>query len=57
MRKIAGAFIAVAALCASMAVHAQNYPGKVVRIVVPYPPGGTVDAVARTIAQRLAVHR
>ena len=54
MRKIAGAFIAGAALCASMTVHAQSYPSKVVRIVVPYPPGGTVDAVARTIAQRLS---
>ena len=37
-----------------MTVHAQNYPSKVVRVVVPYPPGGTVDAVARTIAQRLS---
>jgi len=54
MRKIAGAFIAGAALCASMTVHAESYPSKVVRIVVPYPPGGTVDAVARTIAQRLS---
>jgi tripartite-type tricarboxylate transporter receptor subunit TctC len=54
MRKIAGAFIAGAALCASMSVHAQSYPSNVVRIVVPYPPGGTVDAVARTIAQRLS---
>jgi len=53
MRKIAGALAAVA-LCAAMTAHAQNYPSKVVRVVVPYPPGGTVDAVARTIAQRLS---
>ena len=39
-------------LCA--AVHAQEFPGKPVRIMVPYPPGGGVDGMARPIADRLS---
>ncbi len=44
----------LAALVLAGAAHAQ-YPARPVRIVVPYPPGGTVDVVARNLAQQLAV--
>ena len=37
----------------SMGVHAETWPAKPVKIVVPYPPGGAVDAVTRKMAQRL----
>jgi tripartite-type tricarboxylate transporter receptor subunit TctC len=33
----------------------QPYPDKPLRIIVPFPPGGSVDALARHIAQRLTV--
>jgi tripartite-type tricarboxylate transporter receptor subunit TctC len=38
---------------AAAPVHAQNYPERVVRIISPYPPGGSVDVMARVLAQKL----
>ena len=32
---------------------AETYPERVVRIVNPYPPGGSVDVMARILAQKL----
>jgi len=40
-------------LSLAFAAGAQTYPQKPVRITVPYPPGGTVDLVARHLAQQL----
>jgi tripartite-type tricarboxylate transporter receptor subunit TctC len=43
----------VAALAGSRPVFAQDYPTKTIILVVPFPPGGGNDAMARIIADRL----
>ena len=45
---------AALALLAASAVHAQAWPSKPIRIVVPYSPGGSSDIIARAISQPLS---
>jgi tripartite-type tricarboxylate transporter receptor subunit TctC len=42
--------------CAAQAADSAGYPHKPIRFVVPYPPGGGNDFVARVIAPRLAAN-
>jgi tripartite-type tricarboxylate transporter receptor subunit TctC len=41
-------------LLAPFAAHAQSYPNRLIKIVVPYAAGGAVDIVARSIGQPLS---
>jgi tripartite-type tricarboxylate transporter receptor subunit TctC len=43
-----------ALLCACVAVSAQPYPNKPIKVVVGYSAGGAVDAVARAVGQALS---
>jgi tripartite-type tricarboxylate transporter receptor subunit TctC len=45
--------LALLALVLSGQTHAQAWPDKTVRVVIPFPPGGTLDKVGRMLAQRL----
>jgi tripartite-type tricarboxylate transporter receptor subunit TctC len=45
-------FLALLLFC--FAAHAQEWPAKPVRIIVPFPPGGAADAMPRIVAEKLS---
>ena len=52
MRRTLIALLAVAAW--PVALHAQTYPNKPIKLIVPFPPGGNVDLSARILAPELS---
>src|SRR3954463_8212609 len=58
MRKLAILLAAISAVVLATIggpAYAQTYPSRTVTLVVPFPPGGGVDALARILAERLSV--
>ena len=51
----AGLLLALLSTLTTLPARAQVYPSKPVKLIAPYPAGGGVDAVARLVAERLAV--
>lgn len=47
------AVMGAAALASASFAMAQSYPAKPVKMIIPFPPGGTLDAVGRALAARL----
>jgi tripartite-type tricarboxylate transporter receptor subunit TctC len=52
-RHVLAVLAATLALAAAPAVHAQTWPDKPVRILVPAPAGSSLDVLARTIGEKL----
>ena len=46
--------LAAMLLCAVVAAYGQSFPAKPVRIVVPFPPGGSADITSRLLGERMA---
>src|SRR6266702_1600007 len=46
-------FLLAAALALCASAHAQDYPARPIRIVVPYPAGGSADLLPRIFAEKL----
>ena len=52
--RCAARWLFVLAWAVLSAAHAQNYPTRPIRVVVPYTPGGITDVTTRIVAQELA---
>jgi tripartite-type tricarboxylate transporter receptor subunit TctC len=54
--KIRAALVALLlAAATALPAQAQPYPNRPIKLIVPFPPGGPVDVMARVVVQRLAI--
>jgi tripartite-type tricarboxylate transporter receptor subunit TctC len=55
MQNLRNFFVALLALLWSAAALSADYPNKPIKLIVPFPPGGATDIIARVVAQRLSI--
>jgi tripartite-type tricarboxylate transporter receptor subunit TctC len=51
MSRLIAALVMV--VCAAVSVQAQTFPSRPLSLIVPFPPGGSTDAAARIMAERM----
>lgn len=54
MTTLCRSLFALAVSFFALAAQAQGWPAKPVRLIVPYPPGGSTDVTARVLAERIS---
>lgn len=52
--KVTKTFCAALLACFAAVVHAQSYPAQAIKLISPFPPGGSVDITARLIVEPMA---
>jgi tripartite-type tricarboxylate transporter receptor subunit TctC len=55
LKRLLSPLIFALALCASPALPADAYPTQPIRVIVPWPAGGLVDILARTVGEQMRV--
>ncbi len=55
MKRLMGLVLACAAVAPWLNVHAQNYPNRPIRLVVPFPAGGNVDVFSRVLFRQVEI--
>jgi tripartite-type tricarboxylate transporter receptor subunit TctC len=54
MRIFCGSAIGLSLLLPAMPLHAEDFPSHTIRLIVPFPPGGPNDIIARVVGQRMS---
>ncbi len=54
MKLFTRVFVSVALACTIAVAHAQSYPSKPIKLIVPLPPGSTLDVTGRALSYYLA---
>lgn len=53
MKQLFKTMLALCLCAAAMAASAQQYPSRPVKVIIPFPPGGTLDTLGRNLALKL----